>query len=122
MNSDFNPFQEIFNRLDKLESLLLSLEQKDSQSIPPSDQWFDLNGLIAYLPSHPKPQTVYEWVHKNIIPYHKSPETKMLTFLKSEIDNWMKTGRRKTQSEKSAMVNNYLNNKNNKNGGKLKSW
>jgi hypothetical protein len=46
----------------------------------------------------------------------------MLTFLKSEIDNWMKTGRRKTQSEKSAMVNNYLNNKNNKNGGKLKSW
>jgi hypothetical protein len=80
----------------------------------PSDQWFDLNGLIQYLPSHPKPQTIYEWVHKGIIPYHKSPDTKMLSFLKSEIDDWMKTGRRKTQSEKDVLVNNYLNNKNNK--------
>jgi hypothetical protein len=33
----------------------------------------------------------------------------MLTFLKSEIDNWLKTGRRKTQAEKDAEVKKYLN-------------
>lgn len=78
---------------------------------PSEDQWFDLIGLIQYLPSHPKPQTVYEWVHKGIIPYHKSPETKMLFFLKSEIDDWLKTGRRKTQSEKDDIVSQYINKK-----------
>ena len=112
MNNDFNPFQEIFNRLDKIESLLLSIEQQENRSMPPADEWSDLNGLIQYLPSHPKPQTVYDWVHKKIIPFHKSPETKMLTFLKSEVDQWLKSGRRKTQHEKTTLANNYLNKKN----------
>ena len=111
MSNDFNPFQEIFNRLDKIESLLLSIEQQENRSMPPTDEWFDLKGLIAYLPSKPKAQTVYEWVHKNIIPFHKSPETKMLSFLKSEIDDFIKSGRRKTQSERDGLVNKYLNNK-----------
>jgi hypothetical protein len=111
MNTDYNPFQEIFLRLDKLESLLTSIEEKGNDSIPSSDQWFDLQGLIEYLPSKPKPQTIYDWVHKKIIPYHKSPDTKMLTFLKSEIDDWLKSGRRKTQHEKTTIVNNYLTQK-----------
>lgn len=109
MNSDYNPFQEIFNRLDKIESMLSTIEQdRNGNTTQSTDLWFDLKGLIQYLPSHPKAQTVYEWVHKNIIPYHKSPETKMLSFLKSEIDMWLKTGRRKTQSEKDALVKKYL--------------
>jgi hypothetical protein len=83
-----------------------------NKSKPSEDQWFDLNGLIQYLPSHPKAQTVYEWVHKNIIPFYKSPETKMLTFLKSEIDEFLKSGRRKTQNEKAETVKNYFNKKN----------
>ena len=111
MSSDYNPFQEIFNRLDKIESMLLNIEQ-NGKTILPADQWFDLNGLIQYLPSHPKAQTVYEWVHKRVIPFHKSPETKMLTFLKSEVDQWLKSGRRKTQHEKTTLANNYLNKKN----------
>jgi hypothetical protein len=111
MSSDYNPFQEIFSRLDKIESMLLNIEQ-NGKTILPADQWFDLNGLIQYLPSHPKAQTVYEWVHKRVIPFHKSPETKMLTFLKSEVDQWLKSGRRKTQHEKTTLANNYLNKKN----------
>jgi predicted DNA-binding transcriptional regulator AlpA len=103
---------------EKVEKIISAISQKNNA--PHTDQWFDLNGLIQYLPSHPKPQTIYEWVHKGIIPYYKSPDTKMLSFLKSEIDDWIKTGRKKTQSEKSALVNNYLNNKNN--GSKIKSW
>jgi hypothetical protein len=111
MDSNYNPFQEIFNRLDKIESLLLSIEQQEKKSILPADQWFDLNGLIEYLPSHPQAQTVYEWVHKKIIPFHKSPETKMLSFLKSEVDEFLKSGRRKTQNEKAETVKNYFNKK-----------
>jgi hypothetical protein len=94
---------------EKVEKIISAISQKNNA--PHTDQWFDLNGLIEYLPSHPKAQTIYEWVHKGIIPFHKSPETKMLTFLKSEIDLWLKSGRRKTQHEKTTLVNNYLNKK-----------
>ena len=106
--------------VQQLEALLDSKVQvildavATNKNKPIEDKWFDLNGLIDYLPSHPKAQTVYEWVHKKIIPFHKSPETKMLTFLKSEVDIWLKSGRRKTQHEKAVLVNNYINNKNNK--------
>ena len=93
--------------IDTKVNLILDAISKMSSKYE-SDQWFDLKCLIQYLPSHPKPQTVYEWVHKKIIPYHKSPETKMLSFLKSEINEWMKVGRRKTQKERDAMVNKYL--------------
>lgn len=118
-----NPFEEINSRLDRLEKLLTDLSEKEfvSQHSNDSDQWFDLKGLIEYLPSHPRPQTVYDWVGKKIIPYHKAPDTKMLLFSKKEIDAWMKVDRRKTQHEKSDLVNNYLKNKNYKNGGKLKT-
>jgi len=108
-----NPFEEINSRLDRLEKLLTDLSEREfvSQHSHDSDQWFDLNGLINYLPSHPKQQTVYDWVGKKIIPYHKAPDTKMLIFLKAEIDQWLKTGRRKTQSQKDDIVKNYLNKK-----------
>jgi len=93
----------------KVKLILESISQANSKSN--SDEWFDLNGLIQHLPSHPKAQTVYEWTHKRIIPFYKNPDTKMLSFLKSEIDDWLKTGRRKTQSEKDDFVKNYLNKK-----------
>jgi len=103
--------------VQQLEAILDSRVQNILEAIAPeknnvpSDQWFDLKGLIEYLPSHPKPQTVYDWVHKNIIPYHKSPETKMLLFLRSEIDIFLKSGRRKTQDEKSSIVKKYFERK-----------
>lgn len=114
--------------VQQLEALLDSKVQvildavASNKCMPSEDQWLDLKALIEYLPSHPKPQTIYDWIGKKIIPYHKAPDTKMLLFSKKEIDAWMKADRRKTQHEKSTLVNNYLNNKNNKNGDKLKSW
>ncbi len=93
----------------KVKLILDAISQANSKS--DSDEWFDLKGLIAYLPSHPKAQTIYEWVHKGVVPYHKSPDTKMLYFLKSEINDFIKTGRRKTQSEKDDIVKKYLNKK-----------
>ena len=46
---------------------------------------------------HPKKQTVYEWVSKKTIPYHKM--TKGLMFLQSEIDEWLKRGAQKSEEE-----------------------
>jgi hypothetical protein len=93
----------------KVKVIIEAISPKNKE--PPSDQWFDLKALIEYLPSKPRPQTIYDWVHKKIIPYHKANQTKSLQFLKSEIDIWLKNGRRKTQSEKSEFVTNYLNKK-----------
>ena len=91
---------------EKVEKIISVISQKNRESHP--DQWFDLNGLIDYLPSKPKPQTIYEWVHKKIIPYYKCPQTKALQFLRSEIDHWLKQGRRKTQAEKALTAEKYI--------------
>ena len=70
------------------------------------DQWFDLNELINYLPDKPAKATVYFWVSSGLIPNHKGG--KKLRFLKSEIDAWLKEGRRKTQKEIAADAEVYL--------------
>src|SRR5690349_7135649 len=74
-------------------------------SQPSTDQWFDLNELCNYIPEKPAKPTVYGWVHGSIIPYHK--RAKKLFFLKSEIDDWLKKGRKKTLSEISSEVDAY---------------
>lgn len=43
--------------------------------------------LINYLPGHPAKQTIYCWVWRKAIPYHKAGAK--LQFLKSEIDAWL---------------------------------
>jgi hypothetical protein len=73
------------------------------------DQWFDLKELINYLPDKPAKATVYFWVSSSLIPNHKGG--KKLRFLKSEIDAWMKEGRRKTVSETAAEAYEYLKKK-----------
>jgi hypothetical protein len=65
--------------------------------LPESDKWFNLQELCSYLPDKPARQTVYAWVGQRLIPYHK--KGKKLMFLKSEIDLWLKQGRRKTSAE-----------------------
>jgi predicted DNA-binding transcriptional regulator AlpA len=65
-----------------------------------SERWMNLQELCDYLPDHPKPQTVYSWVSNKVIPVNKG--SKHLRFLKSEIDQWLKSGRRKTYAEMQA--------------------
>jgi hypothetical protein len=111
MTTSYNPFDDIFNRLNRMEIMLRSIceEKMPLHRNKDPDQWFDLKGLIEYLPFKPKEQTIYDWVHKGIIPFHKVPNTKMLVFLQSDINEWLKSGRRKTQAEKGTEVNKYLN-------------
>lgn len=91
------------------------LFEKSSISQSETDQWFDLEELRNYLPDKPAKATVYGWVHAHLIPCHKGQ--KKLRFLKSEIDNWLKEGRKKTTSEIEAETDVFLSSK--KKGGKL---
>ncbi|MFN3405631.1 MAG: helix-turn-helix domain-containing protein [Cytophagaceae bacterium] len=71
-----------------------------------TDIWFDLPELCNYLPEKPAKATVYGWIHNSSIPYHK--RAKKVFFLKSEIDEWLKAGRKKTFVEIQKEANQYL--------------
>lgn len=62
-----------------------------------SDSWFDLDALCKYHPDKPSKSTVYGWVQNGKIPVHKGG--KKLRFLKSEIEEFLKQSRKKTNQE-----------------------
>jgi hypothetical protein len=68
-----------------------------TKSAPQVDQWLTLEQLCEYRPEKPAKATVYAEVSKGLIPVHK--KSKRLIFLKSEIDAWIKNGRKKTTAE-----------------------
>lgn len=86
----------LIHKVDWLEEKLQELSMGE-ESVPKIPEWFDINGLHDYLPTHPAKQTIYGWVNDNLIPYYKSAGK--LTFQKSEIDEWLKQGRRKSSEE-----------------------
>ena len=109
-----NPFEIIDARLSNIESLLLDLKHKkeeSKQSSCQSDQWFDIEGFCNYHPDRPKKSTVYGWVHQRSVPFHKVPGKKGLTFSKNETDEWLKSGKVKTNTEVEAEALHLLNRK-----------
>lgn len=105
-----------FEQLPQAVSLLIdevkelkSLLQVNNQDVEQPDRWFNLQELREYLPDRPARQTVYGWIGKRAIPYHK--KGKKLQFLKSEIDAWLKTDKRKTAAEIHAEALAYVNSK-----------
>jgi len=94
---------ELFNELSSIKSILL---EKSNEQPTETDRWFDLNELCIYHPDHPSKPTVYGWVNACTIPVHKGG--KKLRFLKSEIDYWLKQGRKKTLAEIANDADNYL--------------
>jgi excisionase family DNA binding protein len=88
---------------EQLNSLIQNAVRKVISETPQAEQptetdrWFDLNELCIYHPDKPSKPTVYGWVNAGLIPVHKSG--KKLRFLKSEIDNWLLQGRKKTFAE-----------------------
>lgn len=74
-----------------------------------SDQWFNLPEFCKYHPDKPTEPTVYGWVRDGLVPVHKG--SKRLRFLKSEIDLWLKSGKRKTLAELSVEADQYILNK-----------
>jgi len=96
----------LINKVDKIETLLYG--QTCVSAPTAADQWLNLNDLCEYHPDHPAKPTVYAWIGQRSIPYHK--KGKKLMFLKSEIDNWLKEGRRKTAAEIQAEAAAYVTN------------
>lgn len=80
------------------------------------DQWFDLDGLEAYLPEKLARATLYGKLASGEIPGHK--RGKKWYFLKSEIDFYLKQGRRKTLAETEAEADKYLRTKKGLTNGK----
>lgn len=101
--------------INKVEALAEALKLKKDENKPEEkDRWLNMDELIKYLPDHPAKPTIYGWVSNRQIPHHKGG--KKLRFLKSEIDKWLSTGRRKTNEEIMAEAQNYASRKK---GGKL---
>jgi excisionase family DNA binding protein len=83
---------------------VLSTQQAEQPT--ETDRWFDLNELCIYHPDKPSKPTVYGWVNAGTVPVHKGG--KKLRFLKSEIDNWLRQGRKKTLAETASEADKYL--------------
>jgi predicted DNA-binding transcriptional regulator AlpA len=99
-------FIHLTNEVSEIKRLLL---EKSNEPPIETDRWFDLNELCSYLPDKPSKATVYGWVHFGLIPCHKGQ--KKLRFLKSEIDTWLKKGRKKTSAETANEAEQYLTTK-----------
>ena len=106
-------FTLLTNEVSEIKRLLL---EKSNEQSTETDRWFDLNELCIYHPDKPSKPTVYGWVHSGLIPVHKGG--KKLRFLKAEIDNWIKQGRKKTLAEIASEADQYLINKKRLNNGK----
>ena len=99
-------FTRLTNEVSEIKRLLL---EKSNEQPTETDRWFDLNELCIYHPDKPSKPTVYGWVNAGFIPTHKGG--KKLRFLKSEIDNWLRQGRKKTLAETASEAENYLKKK-----------
>lgn len=94
--------------IDEVRELKTLLIQKNQEPQPNTEQWFDLIELCNYHPDKPKPATVYGWVFSGKIPVHKGG--KKLRFLKSDIDEWLRQGKKMTLAESSLKAEQYLKN------------
>lgn len=102
--SNFNmPFSEIINLISDqvAEKVLKNLNPSNSSTEDIFMNIEETSKLIDLSVS-----TVYGLVHKNKIPYHK--KGKRLYFLKSEILDWIKSGKIETTSELESRANEYL--------------
>lgn len=75
---------KLMRDVGEMKSMLQVIAERDSQ---PVKQWMSVDDLIEYLPGKPARQTIYSWVWKKAIPYHKAGAK--LQFHKSEIDAWI---------------------------------
>lgn len=103
----------LIDKVDSLEQKVTELSVSHTSEPSKQKEWMSITELCQYLPTHPAKQTVYGWVNNKQIPYYK--QSKKLTFLKSEIDDWMKGGSRKSREELEREAAEYIAGKRNMN-------
>lgn len=79
-----NAVSQLIKDVDEMKTMLQAIAERNGQ---PQKQWMSVEDLILYLPGKPARQTIYSWVWKKAIPYHKAGAK--LQFLRSEIDAWI---------------------------------
>ncbi|MFV0573129.1 MAG: helix-turn-helix domain-containing protein [Xanthomarina gelatinilytica] len=90
--------------LQKGQSEILALLSKKAEPQPEPDNPLNIDE-IATLTGYTKP-TLYGYCQKNEMPHHK--KNGRLFFFKSEIIDWIKTGKQKTLKELEADAEAYL--------------
>lgn len=85
---------QIYTKLENIERLLILNSSETQAKI---DRWLDLNELVDYDPEKRSKSTFYGYISDRKIPFHK--RGKKVLFLKSEIDEWLRAGRKLTISE-----------------------
>jgi len=101
-----NPFQSIEERLGSIESLLITLNEKnvESDSNPEKEELLTVQEAAAFL-SLSVP-TIYSKVNKGELPVMK--RSKRLYFSNYELMDYLKQGRIKTNSELDQEADSYL--------------
>jgi excisionase family DNA binding protein len=94
----------LISKVENIETLLNTQQPQEQEA----DRWLNLADLCEYHPDHPAKPTVYAWIGQRSIPYHK--KGKKLMFLRSEIDAWLKEGRRKTAAEIQSEAEKFVTN------------
>lgn len=96
----------LIGKVEALEKALLEKKEAPTASV---DKWLNIDELKIYLPDHPAKATIYGWVSKREIPFHKGG--KKLRFLQSEIDKWLSSEKRKSENELRDEANDYCTTK-----------
>jgi len=104
-----NPFEIIEARLSNIETLLLDLKHPPKENITtePQDEFLTIQEAAEFL-SLAVP-TIYSKVSKGELPFMK--RSKRLYFSKSELSEYIKDGRGKTNAEIVSGVKTYLKTK-----------
>ncbi len=99
-------FTKLIFEVSELKRLILELSIERPTE---TNCWLNLNELCDYLPDKPSKATVYSWVQKGLIPFHKGIGQRRLKFSKPEIDSWINSGRVKTKFELDLEAEEHLN-------------
>lgn len=90
--------------LSQIKQLLI--QYQSSQSEQTTEEWLDLDDLIRYDPQKRTKATWYSKISRGEVPYHK--QAKKVYFLKSEIDQWLKSGKQMSHSEIEEEADKYI--------------
>jgi len=100
-------FSDIANEV--VRKIRVQDEQKQAPLSPPPkdpDKYLTIDEVVDLIRLE-KP-TIYKLVAKRQIPYSKPPHTKKLLFLKSELIEWLKSGRRKPKVDYEAEAHTHF--------------
>jgi excisionase family DNA binding protein len=103
-----NPFEALYQKLEKIESAIVVLANRPMVSAPdPIEDITVVNGASEI--THLSIQTIYEKVAANEIPFMK--KGKRLYFSRKELIAWIQEGRKKTNAELAEEADQFLTRK-----------